>query len=84
VIGDVDKDVPADGVTVGSLRQRIGERLLASGTEMAFDREHIARGIAGSGTRTTGPHDDAIVEQALLVVQWISRVKVRLGLLLVR
>ena len=67
-----------------SLRQRVGERLLASGTEMAFDREHIARGIAGSTTRTTGPYDDAIIAQTLFPVQLISSVKVRLGLLLVR
>jgi hypothetical protein len=62
----------------------VGERLLASGTEMAFDGAHIARGIAGSASRTTGRYDDAIIAQTLVLVQLISNVKVRLGLLLVR
>jgi hypothetical protein len=64
---------------VTALRQRIGERLLTSGAEMAFDRQHIARGIARTGTRAA---DDPVLAQALLLVQLISRVKVKLGLLI--
>jgi len=69
---------------VQSLRRRIGEHLLASGTEMAFDHAYTTRGIARSTTRTTGPYGDAIVAQTLFLVQLISRVKVRLGLMLLR
>jgi hypothetical protein len=57
----------------------VGERLLASGTEMAFDRQQIVHGIA---TRSSGPYDEALAAQALFLVQLISRLKVRLGLLI--
>lgn len=62
-----------------SLRRRVAERLLASGTEMAFDGRHIARGIARTGTRTA---DDPALAQALFLVELVSRVKVRIGLLI--
>jgi hypothetical protein len=61
------------------LRQRIGERLIGSGAEMAFDSQHIARGV-----RTARPHpyDDAMVSQVLFLVDLVGRIKVRLGLLI--
>ena len=68
------------GVTLTSLRRRLGEHLLASGTEMAFDRQHIARGLASAGRRAA--LDDPVVARTLALVQAISRIKVKAGLLL--
>jgi hypothetical protein len=67
---------------VRALRQRVGERLLASGARMAFDHRHISNGVARGGTRTVGPHDDAVLAQALFLVDMLGRTKVRLGLLI--
>jgi uncharacterized membrane protein YjjP (DUF1212 family) len=60
-----------------SLRQRVGERLLASGAEMAFDGQHIAR-----SARAAGSYDEVTVAQALALIRLLSRIKVRLGLLI--
>lgn len=65
-----------------TLLQRISERLLVSGTEMAFDHRQIAQGIARGGHRAGGPYDDAIAAQALFLVNLLSRLKIRLGLFL--
>jgi hypothetical protein len=79
VIWHVYKEVTSDGDDVRLLRQQVGQRLLASGTEMAFDRQKIVHEIA---TRSPGRYDEALVAQTLFLVQLISRLKVRLGLLI--
>jgi hypothetical protein len=49
---------------------------------MAFDRRTIAEGIARDRARTAAPYDDAVVAQALFLIEILSRLKIRLGLLI--
>jgi hypothetical protein len=80
--GTVGTYLAEQGFDVRTLRQRVGERLLASGAEMAFDHRHIASGIGRSRTRTAGEDDDPVLAQALFLVDMLGRIKVRLGLLI--
>jgi len=67
---------------VRALRQRISDRLLTSGTEMAFDHRQISTGIARARTRPVSSHDEAGAAQALFLIELVSRLKIRLGLFL--
>jgi len=68
---------------VGTLRQRLGERLLRVGAETGFDGEEMHRKIAADGrTRGLSAHDMQALEAHRAVLAFVSRVAVRLGLLL--
>jgi hypothetical protein len=68
---------------VGTLRQRLSERLLHVGAETGFDGEEMHRRIAADGrTKAMSAHDMRALEAHRAALAFVSRVAVRLGLLL--
>jgi hypothetical protein len=71
------------GNDVRSLRQRVSDRLLRAGSAMAFDRQHMNAQIAADPrSRTIGPRDVEELNRYLSTLDLLSRILVRVGLLL--
>ncbi len=68
---------------MGSLRQRLSDRLLRVGAETGFDGEELHRRIAAdSRTRAMSAHDMQALDAHRATLALVSRVAVRLGLLI--
>ena len=68
---------------MGTLRQRLSDRLLRVGAETGFDGEELHRKIAADvRTRGLSAQDMQALETHRAVVAFVSRTATRLGLLL--